>query len=198
MSAVTHRCGVQRAGRHVRDSAGHRCSVSLYAHRHRVRLDAVDEVHRPVDGVEHPREPSVAAVVRSALLLTQDGFPWAQDSQPVAQQRLGLGVDDGDGIGRSALGTHRRRGVLRRVAEHFGAARSDKRSRLRGQLLGYRTQQDGRSVSFSTTRLSQHSPSARGPVARLAPALPRDHTEFSRAIKVCGASQCRAEAEERR
>ncbi len=109
---------------------------------------------------------------RSALLLAHDGFAGAQDGQPVAQQRLGLGVDDGDGVGRRALGAHRRRDVLR-FTEDFRASCTHEGRRLDGKLLGDRTQQNGIGVVFGHAPIAAQSP-AYG-VAPVANRLPDRH-----------------------
>ena len=131
-------------------------------------------------------------VGRSALLLAEDVFAGSQLGQPVAQQPLGFGVDDGDGVGRRALGTHRRRRrfALRRVAEHLGAAAPDELGGLGRQPLGDRTQQDGIGVGF-------RSPRHRSTIVDTTGWMPTATHEFPEPL-VCGARRtCRADAEER-
>ena len=56
---ATERGREHLARRHVRDGACHRPAVDLHPHRDRVGLDAVEEVHRSVDRVEHPGRPAL-------------------------------------------------------------------------------------------------------------------------------------------
>ena len=114
----------------------------LDAHRHRVGLEPVDEVDRAVDRIEHPRQ-AVATAGRTAFLLAEDVVTRPQFGQPVAQQSLGFGVDDGHRVGGRALRPHRSPRAGERVAENLDAAPADEFGRLRRQPLCDRAQQDG-------------------------------------------------------
>jgi hypothetical protein len=133
--------GVHRVGGHVGHRTRHRFPIPLDGHRHRVRLDAVDEVHGAVDRIEHPRQLAGARVGGAALLLTEDVFTGPVLGEPVAQQPFGLGVDDGHRVGRRALGGHRARGgVTGGGAEHLAAPGPHECRGVGGQLLGHLTQ----------------------------------------------------------
>jgi hypothetical protein len=134
---VAERGGVQRTGWDVRHCARHRRPVALNPHRHRIRLDAVDEVDRAVDGIDHPGEPTVVDARRAALLLTEDAFARSKFGQSVAQQPLGVGVDAAESPKTSAR--RRRTKSAASVANRSATERS-------------RTG----SVSLSATRVSQH------------------------------------------
>ena len=161
LSAVTERRGVHRPGGDVRDGSGQRRAVALNPDRHRVRLDPVDEVDRAVDRVEHPRQ-SIRTAGRSAFLLAENVFTRPQFGQPVAQQPLGFGVDDRDGVGRCALRPHRWPGVWPGVPENLDAAPPDEIGRLRRQPLRDRAQQDGIGVVFRHGSIATQSPCTRG------------------------------------
>ena len=140
--AVAARCGVQRTVDDVGDRACHRLPVDLDGHRHHIGGQPVDEVHRAVDGVDDPGRTTGGVVRAAAALLAEDTLAGAQFGQPVTQQPFGFGVDDGDGVGRGALGAHRRAGrfALRRTAEDLLAAAPHEVRRLGRQPLGDRAE----------------------------------------------------------
>jgi len=116
-----------------RTGDGH--AVDLHPDRHRVGAKPVHEVHGAVDGVEHPHRHAGGRPRRTTLLLAQDRVVRSQHCQALAQQPLGLGVDDGHRIGRAALGAHRAV-VLLRTGENLGAPPADEGGGLGRQLLG--------------------------------------------------------------
>ena len=78
MSAEAARRRIHPAGDDVSDRACHRHTINLYRDRHRVGRDAVDEIHRPVDGVQHPRDraagcgPQICGIGRPAALFAEN------------------------------------------------------------------------------------------------------------------------------
>ncbi len=136
--------GIQPSADDIGDRAGHRDAVDLRGHRHRVRRDPVDEVHRAVDGVQDPGDGAgreARRVGRAADFLAENGVAGSQLRQPITQQPLGFGVDDGHRVSRGRLGPHRVIAVGARVgAEYLAAASTHERGRLGGQRLGHRPQ----------------------------------------------------------
>ena len=169
LRAKAGRRRVHPSGDDVRNGAGHRHPLDLRAYRHRVHRDAVDEVHRAVDGIEHPgdrvvgRGPRIPSADGPAALLPENRVTRPHLGQPIPQQPFRLGVDHGHRVGRGALRPHGATAGGTGVGpEHFGAAAPHKVGGLGGQGFGHGAQPRGLVVgSRHPSIASQSSPAAR-------------------------------------
>ena len=126
----------------VRHRAGHRQAVELGRDRDRVGRDAVDEVHRAVDGVHHPPHRT-ASLRRPATLLAEDRLARPQFGQPIPDQLLGFGVSNGDRVGGAALRAQRGLDRSGSDTEDLRPPASHEGRRLSGYILGDGSQFSG-------------------------------------------------------
>ena len=135
---------IQPPAHDVGDRAGHRDAVDLGCHRHRIRRDPVNEVHRAIDRIQHPGDGARGGVRRiggSADLFAENGVAGAQLRQLITQQPFGLGVHNGHRVGRGRLRADRSIAPAAcSGAEHLAATAPDERGRFPGQRFGHRTQ----------------------------------------------------------
>ena len=180
-----------RAVRHVGDGAGHRSAVDLHADRHRVRRDAVDEVHRAVDGVEHPRgcpsrrrrPPSSSPSTGSPGRITASR---SRSSRSVSVSTMVTGsvgvlldrTAPASGAPRRAPNTSARRARTKAAASVASCSATARSGRDRWMVP----------IAFSVTRLSHHIR------PRLSPSgCPAATQSFRKPLRCVARRSCRAE-----
>ena len=178
----------------VGDRACHRHAVDLRRHRHRVGRDAVDEVHRAIDRVQHPGDRAGSGGRRidgPADFLAENRVPGSQLRQPITQQPFGLGVDDGHRVGRGRLRSHR--GVVagaRVGAEHLARGGAGRTRPLRLANVSATERRCAGSFSGVLTGPSHHRSTAPRP------ANDREHFAADRRSAHYGVGDTHALAEE--
>ncbi|CFE44923.1 Uncharacterised protein [Mycobacterium tuberculosis] len=164
MCAEARRRRIHRASGDVGDRARHRDAANLCPNRHRVRRDAVDEIHRAVDGVEHPSDPVGGCsrhVGGTTTFLPENRVTGPKLSQPITQEPLRVGVDHGHRIGRAALRAHRAVAVARPGdAENLGPTTANEGRRLGSKVFGHRAQPRGFVVRSCHRPIASQSPPA--------------------------------------